>query len=275
MENTTIYSRILKWRRSAFTNDMMPITLLIMCLIILLVAVAAAIVSFKIYRANFPGGYVVERDAWGQFGDYFGGTLNPFFSLLSLLALLATLFLQSRELASSTKALEDQSALMKLQTFESMFLSMISLCSDSIKNIDLAEEEEGEFSGKRALRKLYERLKLVYTTERNNNPSMPEDQFIVYFYNIFYNKNEHHLGALVKTLQQIFVLIETRAEGNSDLYWMTLRAQLSIHELVIILYHSIAIQGFTSRTLLVHKKLFELVSDKDLLNPTLHKPFLT
>ncbi|TVO68361.1 hypothetical protein [Denitromonas ohlonensis] len=47
-----------------------------------------------------------EPDAWGQLGDFFGGVLNPAFSFLALLALLMTLYVQSRELKLSRQVAE-------------------------------------------------------------------------------------------------------------------------------------------------------------------------
>ncbi|MAS40873.1 MAG: hypothetical protein CMK33_04070, partial [Porticoccaceae bacterium] len=47
-----------------------------------------------------------ESDAWGQLGDFFGGVLNPAFSFLALLALLMTLYVQSRELKLSRQVAE-------------------------------------------------------------------------------------------------------------------------------------------------------------------------
>ena len=52
--------------------------------------------KFLCLLSDYPG-------RWGQFGDYVGGVLNPTFSFLALLALLATLGLQIRELRISAR----------------------------------------------------------------------------------------------------------------------------------------------------------------------------
>lgn len=68
------------------------------------------------------------RENWGVVGDFFGGILNPVFAFLGLIMLLATLYqsqkelaLTREELASSTKALEDQALTQKQQRFENTF----------------------------------------------------------------------------------------------------------------------------------------------------------
>ncbi|MET0950218.1 MAG: hypothetical protein ABWY17_17210 [Pseudomonas sp.] len=56
-----------------------------------------------------------SQENWGQFGDFVGGILNPLFSIIGLLALLHTIVLQSKELASSTKELRSSAKALKRQ----------------------------------------------------------------------------------------------------------------------------------------------------------------
>lgn len=44
-----------------------------------------------------------SQELWAQFGDFFGGLLNPVYALLAFLALLYTISLQSAELRQATK----------------------------------------------------------------------------------------------------------------------------------------------------------------------------
>lgn len=59
------------------------------------------------YFNTFDGGLPENRDKWGVFGDYVGGTLNPVLAFLSFLALLFTIALQSRELKISNETLKE------------------------------------------------------------------------------------------------------------------------------------------------------------------------
>ena len=43
-----------------------------------------------------------SQELWAQFGDFFGGLLNPIYALLAFLALLYTISLQSAELRQAT-----------------------------------------------------------------------------------------------------------------------------------------------------------------------------
>ncbi|MFA7350962.1 MAG: hypothetical protein WC009_09385 [Methylotenera sp.] len=76
-----------------------------------------------------------KREELGQFGDYFGGTLNPIFGFASFIALLLTIFYQSKELklsrtelelsrdelSKSASALALQNKAIELQSFEQTF----------------------------------------------------------------------------------------------------------------------------------------------------------
>lgn len=44
-----------------------------------------------LYFYNFQGNLAPNHDAWGQFGDFIGGVLNPTFSFLALIVLLSTI----------------------------------------------------------------------------------------------------------------------------------------------------------------------------------------
>lgn len=61
--------------------------------------------AFLSYGLQFFGPLSTEVSVWAQFGDYFGGMLNPVVGLAALIALLETLQLQRRELKASIEEL--------------------------------------------------------------------------------------------------------------------------------------------------------------------------
>jgi hypothetical protein len=69
----------------------------------------ALILTWGFYVFAFHlDGFVFVRDpaAWGQFGDFMGGTLNPILSFITLFLLALTLGVQSRQLDKTTQQLE-------------------------------------------------------------------------------------------------------------------------------------------------------------------------
>jgi uncharacterized membrane protein len=74
---------------------------------ILLVAAIVLGMVFSAYFINFSGhGFSSTKEDWGQFGDFVGGTANPVLAFLTLIALIITIAVQSRQLRISSKELE-------------------------------------------------------------------------------------------------------------------------------------------------------------------------
>lgn len=98
----------------------------------------AAVIIFRAYI----GGEIVSgaMAQWGQTGDFFGGILNPVFGFLTIVALVLTLLLQSKELkmsreelemsreelAKSAEALRGQNKAIEQQSFEQTFFAWLS-----------------------------------------------------------------------------------------------------------------------------------------------------
>ncbi|WP_233081446.1 hypothetical protein [Rheinheimera soli] len=95
---------------------------------------------------------------WGQFGDFFGGVLNPFLAFCSFMALLYTINIQSRQLTISTEelietrkeltasreaqeksseALNGQLQNLKVQQFEATFFKLIENLRHSTVKVEV------------------------------------------------------------------------------------------------------------------------------------------
>lgn len=114
-------------------------------LFFVIILCAAGVVIYQavdFYRNQFGSDLAQRREAWGLFGDYFGGMLNPILSFLALIALLYTIILQSAELKAtrdelekSSDALTAQSDSLRLQNFENRFFKLIELHKNSASNL--------------------------------------------------------------------------------------------------------------------------------------------
>lgn len=67
-------------------------------LILLAVAGVAFVAVVWMYSSHFGPIVSDSHEVWGQFGDFLGGTLNPIFGFLTLVAIVMTLAVQSRQL---------------------------------------------------------------------------------------------------------------------------------------------------------------------------------
>lgn len=67
------------------------------------------------YFVNFNDKLSSSNGDWGTFGDFFGGTLNPLFALLSLLAIIYTIRIQTEELELTRKEMQTSNETLKNQ----------------------------------------------------------------------------------------------------------------------------------------------------------------
>ena len=103
--------------------------------------VIALIVILCVYGVNFNGEISDNQAIWGAFGDFVGGTLNPIFSFLGLIALLLTIVLQSRELeetrneiSRSAEAHEQQLKYISGQQQRDDLIRLVTKLTDRINN---------------------------------------------------------------------------------------------------------------------------------------------
>jgi len=73
---------------------------------LLYIAIGLLIITAFIYFANFNNGFSHDKNDWGTFGDFMGGTLNPLFAFLSLFAIIYTIRIQTQELEYSREELK-------------------------------------------------------------------------------------------------------------------------------------------------------------------------
>ncbi|MFI3155655.1 MAG: putative phage abortive infection protein [Methylococcaceae bacterium] len=93
-----------------------------------LIALLMVVVVIFSYVLNFHSQFISgDADKWGVFGDFIGGTLNPFLSFLALIILLRTFSMQRNELKDTQRILQTQNAMRIKQNFESTFFSLLNV----------------------------------------------------------------------------------------------------------------------------------------------------
>lgn len=120
-------------------------TVFLAILVLLCIFIIRLIIGYgDTFGSYFPVMANPSRADFGTMGDFFGGILNPLFSFLGLLMLLATLSLNQKELELSRKelkdsssALKEQSETLKKQRFEDTFFSLLdqfNIISDKLNS---------------------------------------------------------------------------------------------------------------------------------------------
>lgn len=103
----------------------------VICLIVL------GVVSF--YFANFHSGLSGENTAWGTFGDYFGGILNPVIAAFAFYLIAKTYELQKTELAETRRLLTVSTDAQEKQI---KLAALTALLNSNLARISLLESEK-------------------------------------------------------------------------------------------------------------------------------------
>ena len=243
---------------------------------IFVLAIVALIVEVYVYVRFFPGEIEADHSRWGEFGDFLGGTLNPLFALLGLLALLLTIVIQSkelrlsrRELAHSVRALNDQTAAVKLQNFERTFFQVVRLHHDIVKALDIRSPSTRTVTtaGRDCFKVFYQRF-MKYHSKSNTKHNNEGQLTIVHkAHEPFYRQHQHELGHYFRNLYRILKLVDESDVDNKCSYTGILRAQISSYELVLLFYNVLNPVGAKLKTLVERYEFLENMEVGLLCNP--------
>ena len=243
---------------------------------IFVVAIAALIVELYVYVRFFPGEIEADHSRWGEFGDFLGGTLNPLFALLGLLALLLTIVLQSKELRLSTKelahsvrALNDQTAAVKLQNFERTFFQIVRLHHDIVKALDIRSPGTLAVTttGRDCFKVFYNRFTQQHSKANAEHNNEGQLTIVLKAYEPFYREHQHEIGHYFRNFYRILKLVDESDVDNKSSYTGILRAQMSSYELVLLFYNVLNPVGAKLRTLVERYEFLENMEVGLLCNP--------
>ncbi|WP_176470457.1 putative phage abortive infection protein [Pseudomonas sp. Irchel 3F5] len=209
-------------------------------IVVVFVALLIALVAIS-YAFNFTGGISSSSDRWGQFGDYFGGVLNPVLSFFAFSALLYTVYLQMCSSAEAEKRHDEQ-------VFESRLFKLLSTnfeiaCALSIK----PGTRELKFDGFEALKYSWDNFK-AYSLEgidREQDSKLQFESVRVYL-KMF--KRSYSSAVSVYVDSVVFILEFIRLNGHDEQHRSfalhALRSQMTSCGRGLLFYHLICSEEY-------------------------------
>jgi len=201
----------------------------------------------------------------GEFGDFFGGVLNPILTFLMFLGLIITIVMQKTELALARKefsktasALKEQSVSSKQQVLENTFFNLLKIHNDTLESLRFNDEvlccaintENEKTSGRAVFSSI---LSWINIEERVENTL---DNYMM-----FQETENHVVGHYFRGLYQILKFINDceLSEMEKEKYSRLLRAQLSSDELALLYFNCItpSVDSGQFRSLLIKFKILE------------------
>lgn len=208
--------------------------------------------------------FAINKSNFGEWGDFFGGVLNPIFTFLTFMGLLITIVIQKKELRESRlemrrsgDALREQSKSLQKTNFENTFFQMLTIHNGIVNAIDLSGEEGRVTRGRDCFNVFYTRLSKIYRENvQKANGNYTKAEIVTLSYKLFWKDHQTELGHYFRYLYNVVRFIK-ESNFSDGPYFRLVRAQLSDQELLLLFYNCVSENGgnFTA-----------LVEDFSLLN---------
>lgn len=178
-----------------------------------------------------------KPDAWGQFGDYMGGLLNPLISLFTLIVAVSVWKLQKSELEDTRVALEEQGKTAEQQRREQRFFDLLTVLR-RVEDSIIHRNRDGHYRGKLAIEAYFIELGPAFTQTYRHGLGQ-----VISGREITFNELQTQWNAeapktpLFTYLRTIHRILSDAQSTLGDLhfhYVKLLRAQLTEHELIVI-----------------------------------------
>ncbi|WP_298722794.1 putative phage abortive infection protein [uncultured Oceanisphaera sp.] len=229
----------------------------------------ALIASLIVFLVNLllRAGFLPSSD-WklGEFGDFFGGILNPILTFLMFIGLIITIVVQKTELAlareefsRTASSLHEQSQSSKKQVFETTFFNLLKIHSETLESLKFNDKllccalnvNTEDTVGRAVFSSI---LSWMGTDEDDMKKSIEN-------YKSFQDTENHIVGHYFRGLYQILKFIDYSdiTKDAKENYSRILRAQLSTDELAVLYFNCIctSVDSGQFRNLLIEFKMLE------------------
>lgn len=256
-------------------KDKNPFSFMLKIFVFALVGGVVAIGFYWYKFCTFKECYVLpDIEKWGQTGDFFGGVLNPFFTLVGLFFVIVTiqqnqqalkqneieLQLSREELKKSSEALQSQVITAEKQRFETTFFQLLSLFNGVVRDLKL----NNEIYGRNSIGHLHENLQKCIRRKM-----ALEIESINTAYGDFYNQYGYMLASYFRNLYSIIKFVDNSelSDEEKKFYTNLVRAQLSKFELGSLFYNCLLDENAKFLHLVKKYDLLECLEDTTLADP--------
>ena len=176
-----------------------------------------------------------KHDAWGQIGDYFGGVLNPLFSLITIGIVLYTYIKTTKHQLKNT--------------LDTKFLSLINSNREILKNIRTENNLSGIDAMEQLVSKIYEGCGFCLFNSINKEQPTIEQVSSAYEHWYGYHGYVKYLGHYFRNLDHIVKYIENSrhseiiSESDAQDYINLLLSYLNDDELILLFFNGLSTYG--------------------------------
>lgn len=177
-----------------------------------------------------------NQEVWGQFGDYFGGVLNPLLSFFAFSALLYTVSLQVKAAAENDRKHDEQ-------VFDARLFQLFSANVEVGKSLYLEDTVNYKLTVFEGVRAVNYTWHMFYSAMRADMPvdKIAEDLYFFVHARYAVAKNKYgtyvftYFSSLVFILD--YILLYSRSDYQSVFALNALRSQLSVGARSMLFYY--------------------------------------
>ncbi|NDZ12061.1 putative phage abortive infection protein [Variovorax sp. WS11] len=218
---------------------------------IVVTALVVALLVLVAYLWRFGGMPISDQTgSWGEFGDYFGGVMNPIIGLATVFLVFITFTLQRRELRASLAELKRSNQSAAVQSFEQSLFAWLGNYHSLVGAI-----EWNDTAGRAALRTMFSNwIRADFRADRGDyaTDAARIEGFEVILeraleqHEDIFSENRSSLDAPLRTLFRLVSWIDEHKDLNLREKWhyvALVRAQLSWIELIFLFYNALGPRG--------------------------------
>ncbi len=180
-----------------------------------------------------------DTNEWSNFGEYIGGVISPLLSLLAFIGVLLSIKYQND---SNTR----NEMFNRLQAIETTIVKHIEFHHGIVNSIKVPYDiKRTKFKeGRLAFEFLFEKyLKTYFQDVEDKNPHLDEIQKIDNAFAKLYQKEGSQFGFYFRNLFYLIKYIHETEGIDKIRYSKLVRAQLSKHEILLLMYNCVSKRG--------------------------------
>lgn len=220
-------------------------------------------------------------DERGTFGDMFGFA-NALFTGLSVVGLIATIFLQRRDLNIQRTELKRQTDSIQIQNFENTFFQMMNILFKVMEEVYFYDKER-RLQGRSAISMIHytiSRSAQVFSSQKEKRRiNIKQKTFnltdteIINILKDNFESNKNQIESYYRTIFNIVQMIDENPFINKRTYINILISQLSRMEIMMLCYYVILPDNTINKELIDKHKMLKDLDIENMIFPNFAKEF--
>lgn len=228
----------------------------LVCFVLVISVIGFVVAGYFYWNYLHQYGISDQPDAWGMFGDYFGGTMGAIFGFMSVCILCYTIIIQVRESAEIAR-------FNTVQSIEVNFYELIRLFNEVVRDLYVSG---ADVKGRECFKEYYLGVSKYVKSVKYIGFDHDKESLTVAC-GLFFNEEKNNLGHYFRMLYHIVKYIDKSSvlrDFEQKKYLKIVRAQLSTYEIVLLFFNGFYDVGFNFKKYIEKYDLLQGINEEGL-----------